>query len=171
MTFHVPETEETFHLLDEEAIRHVKRGAIVINAARGGVVDEDALATALAEGRMAGAGVDVFPHEPCTASPLFGLTDVVVTPHIGGSSAEALAAVGEVISTTTLAALRGEAVPNAVNLPAASLQAPELQRLTTAAGAAGRLLAVLEPSYRARLASRCEDSCRRTSSSTWSPRR
>jgi D-3-phosphoglycerate dehydrogenase len=68
-----------------------------------------------------------------------------LTPHIGGSSAEALAAVGEVISATTLAALRGEAVPNAVNLPAPSLHAPELQRLTTAAGAAGRLLAVLEP--------------------------
>ena len=60
----------------------------------------------------------------------------MVTPHIGGSSAEALAAVGEVISVTTLAALRGEAVPNAVNLPAASLHAPELQRLTTACGAA-----------------------------------
>ena len=58
---------------------------------------------------------------------------------------EALAAVGEVISVTTLAALRGKAVPNAVNLPAASLHAPELQRLTTACGAAGRLLAVLEP--------------------------
>jgi D-3-phosphoglycerate dehydrogenase len=69
----------------------------------------------------------------------------VLTPHIGGSSAEALAAVGDIISSTTLAALRGEAVPNAVNLPAASLHAPELQRLTTASGAAGRLLAVLEP--------------------------
>lgn len=145
VSFHVPETGETFHLLDRQAIAHVKRGAIVINAARGGVVDEDALAEALADGRIAGAGVDVFPHEPCLASPLFGMTNVVVTPHIGGSSAEALAAVGEVISTTTLAALRGEAVPNSVNLPAASLQAQDLQRLTTAAGAAGRLLAVLEP--------------------------
>src|SRR6185312_8636358 len=81
----------------------------------------------------------------CTESPLFAQPNVVLTPHIGGSSAEALAAVGEVISTTTLAALRGEAVPNAVNLPASSLHAPELQRLTTSAGAAGRLLAVLEP--------------------------
>ena len=145
VTFHVPENAETFHLLNREAITKLKPEAIVINAARGGVVDEEALAEALAAGRIRAAGVDVFPHEPAIASPLFAMTSAVVTPHIGGSSAEALAAVGEVISVTTLAALRGEAVPNAVNLPAASLHAPELQRLTTACGAAGRLLAVLEP--------------------------
>ena len=145
VTFHVPETPETINLLDRTRLALLKPGAIVINAARGGVVDQVALAEALAEARVAGAGVDVYPHEPCTESPLFAQPSAVLTPHIGGSSAEALAAVGEVISTTTLAALRGEAVPNAVNLPAASLHAPELQRLTTAAGAAGRLLAVLEP--------------------------
>ena len=145
VTFHVPENPETAHMLDRAAIARLKPAAIVINAARGGVVDEAALAEALAAGRIAGAGVDVFPEEPATESPLFGLANAVLTPHTGGSSAEALAAVGEVISTTTLAALRGEAVPNAVNLPAASLHAPELQRLTVAAGAAGRLLAVLEP--------------------------
>lgn len=145
ITFHVPENAETTNFLDREALTHVKPGAIIITAARGGVVDQAALAEALAAGRVAGAGVDVFPEEPCTESPLFTQATAVLTPHIGGSSAEALAAVGEVISTTTLAALRGEAVPNAVNLPAASLHAPELQRLTTASGAAGRLLAVLEP--------------------------
>ena len=145
VSFHVPETAETHHLLDRDAVAKLKPGAIVINAARGGVVDEAALAEAIRGGQIGGAGVDVYPHEPCFASPLFDLPAVVVTPHIGGSSAEALAAVGEVISTTTLAALRGEAVPNAVNLPPASLHAPELQRLTTACGAAGRLLAVLEP--------------------------
>jgi D-3-phosphoglycerate dehydrogenase len=145
VTFHVPENSETFLLLNREAISHLKPGAIVINAARGGVVDEAALAEALTNGRIRGAGVDVFPDEPAIESPLFHTPTAVVTPHTGGSSAEALAAVGEVISTTTLAALRGEAVPNAVNLPAASLHAPELQRLTTASGAAGRLLAVLEP--------------------------
>ena len=145
MTFHVPENAETYHLLNRDAIDRLKPEAIVVNAARGGVVDEAALAEALALGRIRGAGVDVFPQEPAVTSPLFGTSAAVVTPHIGGSSAEALAAVGEVISVTTLAALRGEAVPNAVNLPAASLHAPELQRLTTACGAAGRLLAVLEP--------------------------
>jgi len=146
VTFHVPATAETTRMLDEAAFALLKPGAIVINAARGEVVDQDALAAALKDGRVAAAGVDVFPHEPCTASPLFGLPNAVLTPHTGGSSAEALAAVGEVIGTSTLAALRGEAVPNAVNLPPASLRAPELQRLTTVAGAAGHLLSVLAPS-------------------------
>jgi D-3-phosphoglycerate dehydrogenase len=145
ITFHVPETAETTNFLNEQNLGLLKPTAIVINAARGGVVDQQALALALAAGRIAGAGVDVFPHEPSKESPLFDQPTAVLTPHIGGSSAEALAAVGEIISITTLAALRGEAVPNAVNLPAASLHAPELQRLTTASGAAGRLLAVLEP--------------------------
>ena len=145
VSFHVPATPETHHMLDAQALALLKPEAIVLNVARGEVVDEAVLAQALRDGRIAGAGVDVFPHEPCTASPLFGLPNAVLTPHIGGSSAEALAAVGDVISTTTLAALRGEAVPNAVNLPPATLRGPELQRLTTVAGAAGHLLAVLAP--------------------------
>lgn len=145
VTFHVPSTPETRHMLDAERIELLKPDAIVLNCARGDVVDQDALADALRRGRIRGAGVDVFPHEPCTSSPLFGLPNVVLTPHTGGSSAEALAAVGEMISRSTIAALAGQAVPNAVNLPPASLLAPELQRLTTVAGAAGHLLAVLEP--------------------------
>jgi D-3-phosphoglycerate dehydrogenase len=152
VTFHVPATSETHNMLDARAIERLKPTAIVLNCARGEVVDEVALAAALREGRIAGAGVDVFPHEPCRESPLFGLPNAVLTPHTGGSSAEALAAVGEVISTTTLAALRGEAVPNAVNLPAAAMEAPVLQRLSTVAGAAGHLLAVLEPELPPRLA-------------------
>ncbi|CAA9519024.1 MAG: D-3-phosphoglycerate dehydrogenase [uncultured Thermomicrobiales bacterium] len=145
VTFHVPANDETRHMLDAAAIARLKPEAIVLNVARGEVVDQAALAEALQSGRVLGAGVDVFPEEPCTASPLFGLPNAVVTPHIGGSSIEALAAVGEVISTSTLAALRGEAVANAVNLPAATVDAPELRRLTTVAGAAGHLLAVLQP--------------------------
>jgi D-3-phosphoglycerate dehydrogenase len=145
LTYHVPSTPETFHMLDASAIQRLKPTALVLNCARGDVVDQDALADAIREGRIAGAGVDVFPHEPTTSSPLFGLPNVVLTPHTGGSSAEALAAVGQVISTTTLAALRGEAVPNAVNMPGASVDAPALRRLTTVACAAGKLLAVLEP--------------------------
>ena len=69
VTFHVPENAETFHLLNREAIAKLKPGAIVINAARGGVVDEEALAEALADGRIRGAGVDVFPHEPAVDQP------------------------------------------------------------------------------------------------------
>lgn len=146
VTFHVPATAETRHMLDARAIARMKRGAIVINCARGEVVDVYALAEALKSGHLAAAGVDVFPEEPAHQSPLFGLPNVVLTPHIGGSSREALEAVGEIIATTTLAALRGEIVPNAVNLPAASLHAPELLRLTRVAEAAGHLIAVLQPS-------------------------
>ncbi|MDQ4099183.1 MAG: ACT domain-containing protein, partial [Chloroflexota bacterium] len=146
LTFHVPATAETHHMLDATTLAQLKPGAIVLNAARGEVVDQTALAAALQEGRIAGAGVDVFPHEPTTESPLFGLPNAVLTPHTGGSSAEALEAVGRVISATTLAALRGEAVPNAVNLPGATIDAPQLRRLTTVAGAAGVLLSVLSPS-------------------------
>jgi len=145
VTFHVPATPETRHMLDARAIARMKPGAIVINCARGEVVDVQALAEALKSGHLAAAGVDVFPEEPAYQSPLFGLPNVVLTPHIGGSSREALEAVGEIIATTTLAALRGEIVPNAVNLPAASLHAPELRRLTRVAEAAGHLIAVLQP--------------------------
>jgi len=151
VTFHVPATAETINMLDADAIARLKPGAIVLNCARGEVVDQEALAEALRTGRVAAAGVDVFPNEPAHTSPLFGLPNVVLTPHIGGSSREALAAVGEMISTTTLAALRGEAVPNAVNLPPASLQGPELQRLTRVASAAGRLLSVLRSARPERL--------------------
>ena len=143
VTFHAPSTDETRGMLRAETFPLLKRGAIVINAARGDVVDEQALADALDAGIVAAAGVDVFPHEPVNYSPLWGRPNVVLTPHIGGSSTEALAAVGDVISRTTIAALRGEVVPNAVNLPAASLAAGDLERLTRVAGAAGHLLGVL----------------------------
>ena len=71
VTFHVPENAETAGLLNAESIARLKPGAIVINAARGGVVDQVALAEALASGHVSGAGVDVFPEEPCIESPLF----------------------------------------------------------------------------------------------------
>jgi D-3-phosphoglycerate dehydrogenase len=144
VSYHVPSTPETRGMLGSHTVPLLKRGAVVINAARGDVVDEVALAEALDSGRVAAAGVDVFPREPVTHSPLWGRPNVVLTPHIGGSSAEALAAVGEIITRTTLAALRGESVPNAVNLPAATLAPGELERLTRVAGAAGHLLGVLE---------------------------
>ena len=144
ITFHVPSTESTRHMLDADRIGMMRPGSIVINAARGDIVDQDALAAALRSGHLWGAGVDVFPHEPARESPLFDLPNVVLTPHTGGSSAEALANVGEMMSTTTLAALAGQAVPNAVNLPPASLLAADLQRLTGVAGAAGHLLSVIQ---------------------------
>lgn len=145
VTYHVPLTDETHYYLSPTTIAQLKRGAIVINCARGEVVDHAALAAALDSGVISAAAVDVFPHEPLTESPLWGRSNVILTPHLGGSSAEAQAAVGEIISSTTLAALRGESVPNAVNLPAATLDDDTLRRLTRAAGAAGHLLSVLQP--------------------------
>jgi D-3-phosphoglycerate dehydrogenase / 2-oxoglutarate reductase len=143
ISFHVPATPETMNMLDAETLPLVRQGAIVLNCARGEIVDADALADALKSGHLAGAGVDVYPHEPAHESPLFNLPNVVLTPHIGGSSGEALAKVGEMIGKTVLAALDGQAVPNAVNLPPATMNASELQRLTHVAAAAGHLLAVL----------------------------
>jgi D-3-phosphoglycerate dehydrogenase len=145
VTFHVPSNDATHHMLNAGNMDRLKSTAIVLNVARGDVVDQDALAEALVAGRIAAAGVDVYPNEPCTSSPLFGLPNVVLTPHTGGSSFEALESVGDMISSTTLSALRGYSVPNAVNMPPATLHAPELQRLTTVASAAGHLLAVLQP--------------------------
>lgn len=151
VTFHVPSNEATHHMLNAARIEQLKPTAIVLNVARGEVVDQVALADALSSGRISAAGVDVYPHEPCTSSPLFGLANAVLTPHTGGSSFEALEAVGDMISSTTLAALRGYSVPNAVNMPPATLHAPELQRLTTVAAAAGHLLAALQPEQPASL--------------------
>lgn len=145
VSFHCPATPENHHILNEQTLAQMKPGAIVINAGRGELVDEYALAHALESGHIRAAGVDVYPHEPCVESPLFGIANAVLTPHTGGSSAEALEAVGRVIGSTTIAALRGEAVPNAVNLPAASLEAPALKLLTSVSAAAGLLLSVLMP--------------------------
>ncbi|HET9660463.1 MAG TPA: phosphoglycerate dehydrogenase [Thermomicrobiales bacterium] len=146
ITYHVPSTPETRNMLCAATFPLLKEGVIVLNCSRGDVVDENVLAEALKSGAVAAAGIDVFPHEPCTSSPLFALPNAILTPHIGGSSQEALKAVGEMISSSVICALNGQAVPNAVNLPPASLVAPELQRLTSVASAAGHLLAVLQPS-------------------------
>ena len=145
VTFHCPSTDETHHILNADTLAMMKPGSIVINAGRGELVDEFALADALNRGHIAAAGVDVFPSEPCTESPLFGLENVVLTPHTGGSSAEALEAVGRVIGSTTISALNGDAVPNAVNLPAASLETRALKLLTQVSAAAGHLCAVIMP--------------------------
>lgn len=145
ITFHCPLTDETRNMLNAASLATTRPGVVIINCARGGVVDEEALVAGLESGHVAGAGVDVFPHEPVEYTEFARFPNVILTPHIGGSSAEAQAAVGEIISRTTLAALRGESVPNAVNLPSAAIDAGELRRLTHMAGAAGHLLSVLEP--------------------------
>ncbi len=116
LTVHLPKSPETLGLIGEEALRKVKPTVRVINAARGGIVDEQALADAIAEGRVAGAGIDVFAKEPCTDSPLFALEQVVVTPHLGASTDEAQEKAGVSVARSVRLALAGELVPDAVNV-------------------------------------------------------
>lgn len=90
ISLHVPLVPATRHLIDAQRLRQMKRGAVLVNSARGGVVDEAALAAALREGRLAGAALDVFEQEPLPAgSPLAGVPNLVLTPHIGGVTREA----------------------------------------------------------------------------------
>lgn len=107
VTLHVPLDAGTTGLLGRAAIASLKPGAIVLNLARGGVVDEAALAEALRDGRVAGAGVDVFEHEPPAGSPLLTAPNVVLTPHVAASTAEAQVAVGIEIAERILEVLDG----------------------------------------------------------------
>ncbi len=101
----------------------MKQGARLINAARGDVVDQDALVDALTSGHLGGAGIDVFPTEPVTESPLFGLPGVVVTPHLGASTEEAQDRAGVVVAEQVVAALTGGVVTSAVNIPSVGPEA------------------------------------------------
>ena len=116
ITVHLPKTPETVGLIGEEALKLVKPTVRIINAARGGIVDEQALADALREGRVAGAGIDVWAQEPCTESPLFEFESVVVTPHLGASTEEAQEKAGVAVAKSVRLALAGELVPDAVNV-------------------------------------------------------
>jgi D-3-phosphoglycerate dehydrogenase len=103
-------------LIGEEQLARCKPTAIVVNAARGGIVDEHALQVAIKEGRLGGAGLDVFAAEPCTDSPLFEFDNVVATPHLGASTAEAQEKAGIAVARSVRLALSGELVPDAVNV-------------------------------------------------------
>lgn len=116
ITIHLPKTPETLGLIGDEALSKVKPSVRIVNAARGGIVDEAALARALADGRVAGAGIDVFATEPTTESPLFEFESVVVTPHLGASTDEAQEKAGISVAKSVRLALGGELVPDAVNV-------------------------------------------------------
>jgi D-3-phosphoglycerate dehydrogenase len=116
ITVHLPKSKETVGLIGERELHTVKPSVRIINVARGGIVDEDALYSALKEGRVAGAGIDVFSKEPCTDSPLFELDSVVVTPHLGASTHEAQEKAGTQVARSVKLALAGEFVPDAVNV-------------------------------------------------------
>lgn len=142
LTLHVAKTPETIGLIGRDFLAKAKPSLRVINVARGGIVDEAALAEAIAEGRIAGAAIDVFAAEPTTESPLFELPSVVVTPHLGASTREAQDKAGDTIAEQVGLALAGEFVPFAVNVEAA--EASETVRPYLAvAEQLGRLFAAL----------------------------
>ncbi|HEX8909265.1 MAG TPA: phosphoglycerate dehydrogenase [Anaeromyxobacteraceae bacterium] len=118
ISLHVPLTEQTRNLVNAETLRRMKRGALLVNCARGGLVDERALAEALASGHLGGAALDVFEKEPPPADhPLFALDGFICTPHLGASTEEAQTAVAVGIAEQLAAYLTRGEVKNAVNLP------------------------------------------------------
>ena len=116
VTLHSPLTDETRRLIDRDAISHMRDGARLVNAARGALVDEDALLEAIRSGKLAGAALDVFSSEPYSG-PLLELDEVVVTPHLAASTDEAQDRAGLIIAEQVVAALDGGIVTNAVNIP------------------------------------------------------
>jgi D-3-phosphoglycerate dehydrogenase / 2-oxoglutarate reductase len=118
ISVHLPKTPETAGLIDKDALARTKPGVVIVNAARGGLVDEAALADAVTSGHVRAAGIDVFSTEPCTDSPLFELPQVVVTPHLGASTEEAQDRAGTDVAASVKLALAGEFVPDAVNVGA-----------------------------------------------------
>jgi D-3-phosphoglycerate dehydrogenase len=129
VTLHVPSTTQTRLLMDGEAISKMKQGAVLINHARGDLVDIDALAAALEAGHLAGAAIDVFPVEPSGrdeefVSPLRKFENVILTPHIGGSTQEAQEAIGVEVAEKLIRYVRAGVTDGAVNFP--TVQLPEL---------------------------------------------
>jgi len=146
VTIHLPKTPETLGLIDAERLARMQPTARLINVARGGIVVEEDLARALKDGVIAGAAVDVFAAEPTTASPLFGLDNAIVTPHLGASTEEAQDKAGTQVAEFVNLALRGEFVPSAVNVQGGPIDdrikpylplGEELGRLLTALSSTG----------------------------------
>jgi D-3-phosphoglycerate dehydrogenase len=127
ITVHLPKTPETEGWLDADAFQKMRDGVRILNVARGGLIDDAALKDALDSGKVGGAALDVFPAEPMTDYPLFGYPNVVVTPHLGASTAEATDRAGYQSAEQIVAALTGGVVSTAVNIP--SIGAEDMQVL------------------------------------------
>jgi D-3-phosphoglycerate dehydrogenase len=139
ISIHLPKTPETVGLIGAKELQLVKPEVRIVNAARGGLIDEQALVDALAEGRVGGVGVDVFAKEPCTDSPLFKFDNVVATPHLGASTHEAQDKAGLAVAKSVKLALQGEFVPDAVNVQAGGVVAEEVRPLLPLAEKLGKL--------------------------------
>ncbi|MCU1419668.1 MAG: D-3-phosphoglycerate dehydrogenase [Microbacteriaceae bacterium] len=116
ITIHMPKTAETTGMISTEQFALMKPTAFIVNVARGGLIDEDALYAALKSQRIAGAGLDVFVNEPPLDSPLLSLENIVLTPHLGASTDEAQEKAGVSVARSVRLALGGELVPDAVNV-------------------------------------------------------
>jgi len=116
ITFHVPVNRSTYHMINQERINMMKDGVIIINCARGGIIDETALYEGLVSGKIAACALDVFEHEPPLDSPLIDLPNVIATPHLGASTAEAQINVAVDVAKDIIRALKGEMVKNPVNM-------------------------------------------------------
>lgn len=128
ITLHVPMTEQTKNILSREALAKTKKGVRIINCARGGLVDEAALAEAIRSGHVAGAAFDVFSVEPAETNPLFGLDNVICTPHLGASTSEAQENVALQVAEQMSDYLLSGAITNAVNFPSITAEeAPKLK--------------------------------------------
>ncbi len=122
ITLHVPMTEKTKNILSRENLAKTKKGVRIVNCARGGLIDEEALAEMLKSGHVAGAALDVFAVEPATESPLFHLPNVVVTPHLGASTTEAQENVALQVAEQMSDYLLTGAVQNALNMPSVTAE-------------------------------------------------
>lgn len=147
ITIHAPLTPDTKNLISDSAFEKMKSGALLVNAARGGIVDEEALARAISEKKIAGAALDVFTEEPIASdSPLLQLDNVLCTPHLGASTSEAQERVAVEIAEQAVAYLRDNVVKNAVNVPALPAEtAEQLRPYVRVAEALGSLIGQLDP--------------------------
>ena len=143
ISIHLPKTPETLGLIGKDQLALTKRGVIIVNAARGGLVDEEALAEAVRSGQVGGAGIDVYVTEPTTYSPLFELPQVVVTPHLGASTDEAQDKAGTAVARSVQLALQGEFVPDAVNVQVTGVVAEDVRPWLPLAEKLGTVLHVL----------------------------
>lgn len=160
ISLHVQKTPETANMIGEAELERCKDDVLIVNTSRGGILDEEALARALKAGKIGGVALDVYEKEPVESSPLFDLADVVLTPHLGAQTVEAQDKAGTSVADQTLLALRGEFVPNAVNLDAGRELPERLRMYVTlaeklgriACSLAGRATAQLEVEYHGEIA-------------------
>jgi D-3-phosphoglycerate dehydrogenase len=143
ITIHLPKTAETANLIGAEELAKTRPGTRIVNAARGGLVNEEALADALRSGHIAGAGIDVFTTEPAIGNVLLGAPGLIATPHLGASTTEAQDKAGLAVARSVKLALDGEFVPDAVNVQAGGIVAEEIRPALPLVQRLGRVFTAL----------------------------